>query len=253
MTHKIWIVLVWRCRLTRVHSASTSMVMVSPFGQQSLFCNGHFVVGSLHCGTVWSTKSLIACVFTYEHVTRLAPSGCSVELRLQWSFCGQKNSSWDCLVGKVAYCICVYWWTGHWVGTKWVFSRIKILTENGQRKGMPSILSSMFTTNLSYLFCIRWSAMLILGLSGWKSHLLHVPLLMKRSPWKDPHSQPHVHMYIFCPCVICTSLPILEEHKWELPRDTFLQMWCNSSHNFTTKRNELRYHCCLSQLYFIGH
>jgi hypothetical protein len=28
---------------------------------------------------------------------------------------------------------------------------------------------------------------------------------------------------------------------------------CNSSHNFTPKKNELRYHCCLSQLYFIGH
>jgi hypothetical protein len=26
-----------------------------------------------------------------------------------------------------------------------------------------------------------------------------------------------------------------------------------SSHYFTPKRNELRYHCCLSQLYFIGH
>jgi hypothetical protein len=25
------------------------------------------------------------------------------------------------------------------------------------------------------------------------------------------------------------------------------------SHNFTPKRNELRYHWCLSQLYFIGH
>jgi hypothetical protein len=25
------------------------------------------------------------------------------------------------------------------------------------------------------------------------------------------------------------------------------------THNFAPKRNELRYHCCLSQLYFIGH
>jgi hypothetical protein len=42
--------------------------------------------------------------------------------------------------------------------------------------------------------------------------------------------------------------------KWEVPKDTFLmQSLVLSSHNFTPKRSELRYHCCLSQLYFIGH
>jgi hypothetical protein len=36
-------------------------------------------------------------------------------------------------------------------------------------------------------------------------------------------------------------------------KDTFLmQSLVLSSHNFTPKRSELRYHCCLSQLYFIG-
>ncbi len=88
---------------------------------------------------------------------------------------------------------------------------------------------------------------------------------------------------------LCHLYPfwLLEECKWELSKDTFLThaillttlhlniLFCkglemmgsdkihtashayihvlSSSHNFTPKRNELRYHCCLSQLYFIGH
>jgi hypothetical protein len=63
-------------------------------------------------------------------------------------------------------------------------------------------------------------------------------------------TQPHVHTYMFCPHVISTLYQLLEEYKWELSKDTFLM---HSSHNFTPKRNELRYHWCLSQLYFIGH
>jgi hypothetical protein len=64
-------------------------------------------------------------------------------------------------------------------------------------------------------------------------------------------SNSHSLTYI-CACpVFMSSLhlyQLLEEYKWELSKDT-----CNSAHNFTPKRNELRYHCCLSQLYFIGH
>jgi hypothetical protein len=63
-------------------------------------------------------------------------------------------------------------------------------------------------------------------------------------------TQPHMHTYMFCPHVVSTLYWLLEENKWELSKDTSLM---HSSHNFTPKRNELRYHCCLSQLYFIGH
>jgi hypothetical protein len=60
----------------------------------------------------------------------------------------------------------------------------------------------------------------------------------------------HVHMYMFCPYVISTLYQLLEE----LQMITFKNICsCNSSHNFTAKRNELRFHCCLSQVYFIGH
>jgi hypothetical protein len=41
----------------------------------------------------------------------------------------------------------------------------------------------------------------------------------------------------------------LKSHEYKLPKDSFLM---HSSHNFTPKWNEFRYHCCLSQLYFIG-
>jgi hypothetical protein len=63
--------------------------------------------------------------------------------------------------------------------------------------------------------------------------------------------QPHVLTYMFCPYVISTPLPV----TWRVTnvnfqKDTFLM---HSSHNFTPKRNELGYHCCLSQLYFIWH
>jgi hypothetical protein len=68
--------------------------------------------------------------------------------------------------------------------------------------------------------------------------------------WQDPHRL----MYI-CTCsVLMSSLPLyplLEEYKWELSKK--ILFLCNSSHNSTPKRNELRYDCCLSQLYFIGH
>jgi hypothetical protein len=78
-------------------------------------------------------------------------------------------------------------------------------------------------------------------------------LFVKALRWGVTRStQPHVLMCMFCPYVISTPLATsyLKSHKCELPKDTFLM---HSSHNFTPKRNELRYHCCLSQLYFTGH
>ena len=64
-------------------------------------------------------------------------------------------------------------------------------------------------------------------------------------------AQCHVHTYMFHPYAISTLYRVLEELQVRsFKRYLFL---CNSSHKFTHKRNELRYHCCLSQLYFIGH
>jgi hypothetical protein len=76
MTNEICIVMVYRCTLTTVHSASASTVAVRPFGQQSSFWHGHFVLGNVHLGTVWSAKLLIACVFTgQKRATPLRASG----------------------------------------------------------------------------------------------------------------------------------------------------------------------------------
>jgi hypothetical protein len=60
-------------------------------------------------------------------------------------------------------------------------------------------------------------------------------------------AQPHIHTYMFCPYVISTPL----QFTWRIKNENFQKIlfWCNSSHNFTLKRNELRYHCCLSQLH----
>jgi hypothetical protein len=70
-------------------------------------------------------------------------------------------------------------------------------------------------------------------------------LKMMGRQWQDPHSL----MYI-CTCSVhMSSLPFTGYLK-NFQKILFL---CNSSHNFTPKRNELRYHCCFSQLYFIGH
>jgi hypothetical protein len=63
-------------------------------------------------------------------------------------------------------------------------------------------------------------------------------------------SHTYIHTYMFCPYVISTLYELLAEYKGELSKDTF---HVHSSLNFTPKRNELRYHCCLSKLYFIGH
>jgi hypothetical protein len=55
-------------------------------------------------------------------------------------------------------------------------------------------------------------------------------------------------MYMFCPYAISTLYQLLEES----------QMWTSRRHFSRAlfsqhKRNELRYHCCLSHEYFIGH
>jgi hypothetical protein len=67
---------------------------------------------------------------------------------------------------------------------------------------------------------------------------------------QDLHSLAYIHT---C-SVLMSSLPFtgyLKSHKCERPKkDTFL---VHSSHNFSLhlRENELRYHCCLSQLYFL--
>jgi hypothetical protein len=58
----------------------------------------------------------------------------------------------------------------------------------------------------------------------------------------------YIHVLSLCHLYSFTSY--LKSHKCELAKDTFL---VHSSYNFTPKRNELRYHFCLSQLYFIRH
>ncbi len=110
----------------------------------------------------------------------------------------------------------------------------------------------------------EWSVILVLNepdhMKSWSSS--HVALLV-------------MHL-IFCFCkdlklmgsdkictASCTYIHILSLcHLYPLPvsylknrNENFQKTLfsCNFSHNFTPKKNELRYHCCLSQLYFIGH
>jgi hypothetical protein len=63
---------------------------------------------------------------------------------------------------------------------------------------------------------------------------------------------PRLHTYIHV-LSLCHLSPL--RVTWRITNQNFQKILflCNSSHNFTRKRNELRYHCCLSQLYFIGH
>ena len=58
----------------------------------------------------------------------------------------------------------------------------------------------------------------------------------------------YVHVLSLCHLY---PLPV----TWRITNENFQKILfsVHSSHNFTPKRNELRYHCCLSQLYFIGH
>jgi hypothetical protein len=67
-------------------------------------------------------------------------------------------------------------------------------------------------------------------------------------------AQPHVHTYMFCPYVISTLYHLLEE----LVQMRTFKRYFSRAIILTTlhlaKRDELRYHCCLSQeLYSIGH
>jgi hypothetical protein len=58
------------------------------------------------------------------------------------------------------------------------------------------------------------------------------------------------YIHVLSLCHLYPFTGYLKSEKCELSKDTFL---VHSSQNFTPKRNELRYHCCLSQLHFIGH
>jgi hypothetical protein len=48
---------------------------------------------------------------------------------------------------------------------------------------------------------------------------------------------------------LCHLYPL--QFTWRITNENFQKILflCNSSHNFTPKRNELRYHCYLSQLH----
>jgi hypothetical protein len=58
------------------------------------------------------------------------------------------------------------------------------------------------------------------------------------------------YIHVLSLCHLYSFTGYVKSHKCELPKDIFL---VHSSHNITRKRNEFRYHCCLSQLYFIAH
>jgi hypothetical protein len=123
MTNEIWIVMVCRCTLTTVHLASPSTVTVTPFGRQSSFWHGHFVFCNVYLGTVWSAKLLIGmCVYRSKLGNTIEGKWNDIRVRFShhgktiWlakfilprSFCGRQCSSWDCLVGNITYCMCVY-------------------------------------------------------------------------------------------------------------------------------------------------
>jgi hypothetical protein len=61
---------------------------------------------------------------------------------------------------------------------------------------------------------------------------------------------------VSCTCMHVLSLFYLCHlpFTWIIMNENYQKILflCNSFHNFTLKRNELRYHCCLSQLFFIG-
>jgi hypothetical protein len=64
------------------------------------------------------------------------------------------------------------------------------------------------------------------------------------------HTASHTSVHVLSLCHLY-PLPLTSR----ITNENFQKIFflCNSSHNFTPKRNEFRYHCCLSQLYFIGH
>jgi hypothetical protein len=67
--------------------------------------------------------------------------------------------------------------------------------------------------------------------------------------WQDSHSL----MYICTYSILMSSQHLtgyLKNTNENFQKIPFLM---HSSQNFTPRRKELRYHCCLSQLYFIGH
>jgi hypothetical protein len=65
-------------------------------------------------------------------------------------------------------------------------------------------------------------------------------------------AQPHIQLYMFCPYVISTLYHLLEELQMRAFKRYFSHAILLTTLHLP-KRNELWYHCCLSQLYFIGH
>jgi hypothetical protein len=92
----------------------------------------------------------------------------------------------------------------------------------------------------------------LLGMTVMCWFLLALPFLTILRPIADriqTASCTYIHVLSLCHLY---PLPF----TWRIKNENFQKIlfWHNSSHNFPpTKRNELRYHCCLSQLYFIGH
>jgi hypothetical protein len=60
----------------------------------------------------------------------------------------------------------------------------------------------------------------------------------------------YIHTYIHTCSVLMSSLPFTGYLKITNENFQKILFLCNSSHNLTPKRNELRYDCYLSQLYF---
>ncbi len=64
------------------------------------------------------------------------------------------------------------------------------------------------------------------------------------------HTASHPYIYVLS---LRHLYPLL--FTWRITNENFQKILfsCNPSHNFTPKRNEIGYYCCVSQLYFIGH
>jgi hypothetical protein len=71
--------------------------------------------------------------------------------------------------------------------------------------------------------------------------------------WQDSHIRTELRTYVHV-LSVCHLYPFTSYLKNTNENYQKILFSCNSSHNFTpTKRNELRYHFCLSQQNFIGH
>jgi hypothetical protein len=71
-------------------------------------------------------------------------------------------------------------------------------------------------------------------------------------PFDKIHTASCIYVWVLSLCHLFPLLFTQRITNEDFKKDSYF-FSCNSSHNFTPKRNELRYHCCLSQLHFIGH